>query len=106
MVQAGAVCYPTNEAAALAVGSAQVGQNWDGSLVVSVSYVADKLQYLMQDATGQTSVREIPVSFPACQLLDYGDAFQLSWAVVAVWAVAWGVKALTRVVHGSGYGDA
>lgn len=104
MYQAGAACYSSVEAAALASASSQIGQIVDGKFIQGVTYNTGSLKYTVTDGAAITEYA-FPVSFPECQLMTASDGLQLSWLVVAAWAVAFGFKALARTVWGVGGGN-
>jgi hypothetical protein len=38
-------------------------------------------------------------TFTACDVIDFGDAVSLSWAVAAVWLSAYAIKTIRRGLH-------
>ena len=95
----GATCYPTALAANVAAGSAQSGAVVSaGSSVYVVelgTVTASSIQYRFVQVGGSQVVTKVATSNPPpCGLIEWGDTLELSWAVVAAWAAAYGVRFL------------
>lgn len=105
--QVGSACYDTAVAAAAASASSQVGsliRHGETSYVVNASSVEDaSITYALTPLGGGSPMVVVaPYSAQPCGLLTTGDAVQLSWMVVAVWAAVYGVKFIATAVQGWG----
>lgn len=104
MFQAGSACYSTPAAAISASVSNQTGtvvQNGGVSSVLTVSNITDNsVTYSLTPISGGPVVSTTVLVEPQpCSLLTASDAISLSWAIVLVWLVAWGLAMLARHVN-------
>ncbi|WP_440531741.1 hypothetical protein [Variovorax sp. YR566] len=102
--QVGSICYDTAAAAAAASASSQIGsfvRQGEVSYVVNASSVdGASITYSLAPVGGGSPV-VVTASYTAqpCGLITAGDAVNLSWMVVLVWAATWAVKFIATAVH-------
>ncbi|MNL03975.1 hypothetical protein D3C87_1245290 [compost metagenome] len=111
--QVGSTCYDTEVAAAAASVSSQIGafvQHGGTSHVVNASSVdGSSITYTLTPVGGGVPVTLVaPYTAQPCGLLTAGDAVEMSWLVVAVWAATWGIKFMATALHdwGNQHGNA
>ena len=103
MFQAGNACYGSPASALSAVASSQVGTvivEGGAAKVIGVQSVTDTaITYTLTPLAGGAPVASTVALQPQpCGLLTASDALSISWAIVAVWAVAWGLSYLGRQI--------
>ncbi len=101
MFQAGNACYGSPASALSALASSQVGAvivEGGTAKVIGVQSVTDTaITYTLTPlAGGATVVSTVSLQPQPCGLLTASDALSISWAIVAVWLVAWGLSFIAR----------
>lgn len=102
--QVGAVCYPSDLAAAQAVASAQAGTIvplGSGSAVVSVeSVTGSTITYTLTPLDGSSAVTQAtPYTPTPCGLLTAADGLALGGSILVVWVTVAAINVLRRGVH-------
>lgn len=108
--QVGSACFATQEAALSALAARETGHvvgSGDGAAVVTVTPSGGGLQYTASPVGGgAATILQVDPGLQPCGLLELGDVGGVSAAIAGVWAAAWCIRALVRLIYSSGEGTA
>lgn len=103
--QVGAACYGTELAAAQALAASQAGVvlSTPAGLYAlvpgAITGTSIEWQFAALDGGPAKPAAVVGVVSQPCGLLEWQDALQLGWSVVAAWALVYGIRFLIRTVR-------